>query len=178
MCTLQCIFVLWITLGKHNSYNYIYICMYTLYYDSIYLIALHPSCSEPATIGTRHKHRLLSLMMMSHVLTERRTGQMSHGPWQSTLGDWWFCVNDIGDQNQRGLLDLVYVLGFTWFTDVPLYWYNYDIWYIYIYSTFKYTRVDECMLCGFLDFAPGFSGCSCSWCFFSWWVNLYLQRAV
>ena len=58
----------------------IYICMYTLYYDSIYLIALHPSCSEPATIGTRHKHRLLSLMMMSHVLTERRTGQMSHGP--------------------------------------------------------------------------------------------------
>lgn len=95
------------------------IMIYMLHYDIIYLIALHPSCSVPATIGTRHKHRLLSLMMMSHVLTERRTGQMSHGPWQSTLGDWWFYVNDVGDQNQR-FTWFSLCLGFTWFTYISL----------------------------------------------------------
>ena len=153
----------------------------------------YPSRREPATIGTRQKHRLLSLMMMSHVLTERRTGQMSHGPWQSiSFGciskqntGWLMLVFERhSDQNQWVYLILAMfgVYSICCCNFILTYKYTYNNIYIYIFfQIYRYMnagRVDSWIPC-FVGIRANlwqvYLGVVDVFFVSSWWVNLYLH---
>ena len=137
MRTLQCILVVWITLGKHNSYNYIYVILW-------YYISNSSSSELQRTSDHRHQTQAPVVEPDDDVARANREKDWADVPWPMTVNTEWLmvlCERHRWSKSAVYLIQSMFGVYLIYWCILILIW----LWYmIYIYIYRQYIQIYTC----------------------------------